>query len=204
MSSRLKEFSGDTKIKTRGLHENAFCFQVMFIIIFFCNEILKLSKVDKAVGRRLRLVNFPFRFCDNPVASNEKLIDVSWGVKLMDDEEYKQAFMFILWDNWCNRDLINSKFFTPIEVMEVTKEYMDGCNDVKVFMDEFFEIINDKNDKVSARDIFTTFKGYYKSMDEKSFAYNMSELGIEKKRFTNGVKYIGIKMKDTNDDSDND
>jgi hypothetical protein len=32
-------------------------------------------------------------------------------------------------------------------------------------------------------------------MDEKSFAYNMSELGIPKRRQTSGWKYIGIKEK---------
>ena len=203
ITSRLKEFSGDTKIKTRGLHENAFCFQVMFSIIFFCNEILKLSKVDKAVGRRLRLVNFPMKFCDNPIGENEKLIDMSWAIKMKDDEEYKQAFMLILWENWCSKDLIGNKIKTPLEVMEITKEYMDGCNDVKLFMDEFYEITNDKNDKVSSRDIFTTFKGYYKTMDEKSFSYNMNELGIEKKKTCGLMKYIGIKMKNNDDDSDN-
>ena len=81
----------------------------MFSIIFFCNEILKLSKVDKTVGRRLRLVNFPMKFCDNPIGVNEKLIDMSWSIKIKDDEEYKQAFMLILWENWCSKDLIGKK-----------------------------------------------------------------------------------------------
>ena len=94
ITSRLKEFSGDGKIKTRGLHENAFEFDPQFGIIFFCNQIPALSKVDNAIGRRLRLVDFPFKFCDNPTKPNEKLIDrnlINDQIILYDNLHYDQV-----------------------------------------------------------------------------------------------------------------
>jgi len=205
ISSRLKEYSGDTVIKTRGLHENAFVFEVMFSMIFFCNQLCELSKVDNAVGRRLRLLNFPFKFCDNPVGDNEKLIDRSWGIKISKKNEdciyYKQAFMLILWENWCTKDFFNNKMDTPNEVMDITKKYMDNCNSVKLFIDEFCEIVDEVKERIPARDLYNKFKGIYPNMDERSFAYNMMEMGIEKKKFKSCAKYICIKYKD-NDDSD--
>jgi len=207
ISSRLKEYSGDTVIKTRGLHENAFSFEVMFCMIFFCNQICELSKVDNAIGRRLRLLNFPFKFCDNPMGDNEKLIDISWGIKISKKNEdciyYKQAFMLILWENWCSKDFVNKKIDTPNEVMDITKKYMDGCNSVKLFVDEYCEIVEEKKERIPARDLYNKFKGIYPGMDERSFAYNMMEMGIEKKKFKTSNQYICIKYKD-NDDSDSD
>jgi len=203
ISSRLKEYSGDTAIKTRGLHENAFTFEVMFSLIFFCNQICELSKTDNAIGRRLRLLNFPFKFCDNPIKDDERLADMSWGVKLNKDNEdciyYKQAFMLILWENWCKNDFVNKKIDTPQEVMDITKKYMDGCNTVKLFIDEYCEIVEESKERIPARDLYNMFKGVYPGMDERSFAYNMVEMGIEKKRFTNGFKYSGIRYKNNND-----
>ena len=85
---------------------------------------------------------------------------------------------------------------TPIEVMQVTNEYMEDCNEVKKFINEFYEITNDNDDKITSRNLYTWFKcrtGL--KMDEKSFAYNMAELGISKKKTKTSNIYIGIKEK---------
>jgi len=207
ISSRLKEYSGDTIIKTRGLHENAFSFNVMFCMIFYCNQLCELSKIDNAVGRRLRLLNFPYKFCDepNPDEEVEKLADMTWGTKLNNKKEdciyYKQAFMLLLWENWCKRDFINKKIDTPKEVMDITKKYMDGCNKVRLYIDEFCEIVDNEKARIPARELFTNFKTVYPDMDERSFAYNMMEMGIEKKKCRNSNQYTHIKYRDT-DDSD--
>ena len=196
ITSRLKEFSGDGKIKTRGLHENAFEFDPQFGLIFFCNQIPSLSKVDNAIGRRLRLLDFPFKFCDIPIMNNEKLIDRNLNILFKDNIEYRQAFAYILLDNWKNKNLNKNKMNTPIEVMQVTNEYMEDCNEVKKFIKDFYEITNDNDDKITSRDLYTWFK--YRTglkMDEKSFAYNMAELGISKKKTKTSNIYIGIKEK---------
>jgi phage/plasmid-associated DNA primase len=209
ISSRLKEYSGDTIIKTRGLHENAFSFNVMFCMIFYCNQLCELSKIDNAVGRRLRLLNFPYKFCDkpNPDIDTEKLADMSWGTKLNNKKEdciyYKQAFMLLLWENWKIKDFVNKKIATPKEVMDITKKYMDDCNKVKLYIDEFCEIVDDAKARIPARDLYTNFKSKYPDMDERSFAYNMLEMGIDKKKCRNSNQYTHIKYRDV-DDSDSD
>jgi len=201
ITSRLKEFSGDGKIKTRGLHENAFSFDPQFGIIFFCNQIPTLSKVDKAIGRRLRLVDFPNTFCDNPTKPNEKLINKNLNTLFKDNIGYRQAFSYLLLQNWKNRNLYKGKLETPVEVMKVTNEYMDDCNEVKKFINENYEITKEKTDLVSSRELYTYFKQKTGSkMDEKSFAYNMDELEVPKKRANTGYKYVGIKEKNDEDE----
>ena len=197
ITSRLKEFSGDGKIKTRGLHENAFEFEPQFGIIFFCNQIPALSKVDNAIGRRLRLVDFPFKFCDSPNNENEKLIDRNLNILFKDNIEYRQAFAYILLENWKNRDLNKNKMNTPKEVMKVTEEYMDDCNEVKKFINEFYDITNDEKDRKISSDLYRHFKMVTGSkMDTKSFSYNMEEMGIQKRKTMGVMCWLCLKLKD--------
>ena len=201
ITSRLKEFSGDGKIKTRGLQENAFSFDPQFGIIFFCNQIPALSKVDKAIGRRLRLVDFPFKFCDNPTKSNEKLIDRNLNTQFKDNIEYRQAFANIILEHWKNNELNKNKLYTPNEVLKVTEDYMDDCNEVKKFINENYNITDNENERQASNDLYRHFKIVTGSkMDTKSFAYNMSEMNIQNKRFSNGIRWVCFKQKDDDDD----
>ena len=131
---------------------------------------------------------------------------MSWGVKLNKDNEdciyYKQAFMLILWENWCKQDFVNKKIDTPKEVTDIPKKYMDGCNTVKLFIDEYCVIVEDDDERIPARDLYNRFKGIYPGMDERSFAYNMMEMGIAKKKFKACAKYMCIRCNDDNEDSD--
>ena len=201
ITSRLKEFSGDGKIKTRGLHENAFSFDPQFGIIFFCNQIPALSKVDNAIGRRLRLVDFPFRFCDNPTKSNEKLIDRNLNTLFKENIEYRQAFALIILEHWKNNKLNQEKLHTPMQVLKVTEDYMDDCNEVKKFINENYDITEDDKDRETSTDLYRHFKNDTSSkMDTKSFAYNMEELNIKRIK-TNGVmKWVCLKKKNDNDE----
>lgn len=201
IASRLKEYSGDGKVKTRGLQENAFSFDPQFGIIFFCNQIPALSKVDNAIGRRLRLLDFPFKFCDNPTKSNEKLIDRNLNTLFKDNIEYRQAFAYIILENWKNNKLNQEKLYTPIEVMRVTENYMDDCNEVKKFINEHYDITNDESDRQSSSELFRLFKNNTNSkMDAKSFAYNMEEMGLQKKKFNYGNMWLCLKSKDDEDE----
>ena len=197
IASRLKEYSGDGKVKTRGLHENAFSFDPQFGIIFFCNQIPALSKVDNAIGRRLRLLDFPFKFCDNPTKSNEKLIDRSLNTIFKDNIEYRQAFAYIILEHWKNNKLNKEKLHTPMEVMKVTEDYMDDCNEVKKFINEHYDITDDENDRESSSELFKHFKNNTGSkMDIKSFVYSLEEMGLQKKKFNHGVKWLCLKTKE--------
>jgi P4 family phage/plasmid primase-like protien len=201
ITSRLKEFSGDGKIKTRGLHENAFSFDPQFGLIFFCNQIPALSKVDNAIGRRLRLVDFPFKFCDNPTKLNEKLIDRNLNSLFKDNMEYKQAFASIILDNWKNNKLNQEKLPTPTEVMKITGDYMDDCNEVKKFINENYDITDNDKDRESSTDLYRHFKCETNSkMDTKSFAYNMEELNIKRMKACGIMKWVCLKRKNNDDE----
>ena len=217
ITSRMKENSGSTKITVRGLFQQPFSFMPQFTLIFNCNDIPKFSKVDDALMRRVRIIEFPFKFCDNPTGSNQRLIDRSLGDKFECDERYKIAFMTILMKNW-EKIKGMEKLNTPEAVLEFSKQFVDSCNDTKVFIEEYYITINEEyknedgeiqvvteDDVISFRALYNDFKYRTKSsLTETSFGNRLNSLGIKKKNLgkSNTVHRIGIKVRPIKYDSD--
>lgn len=194
--NRLKEFSGDAPLKTRGLYQEAFEFMPQFGLIFLCNEIPKISKVEYAIARRLKVLSFDTKFCDNPLLSHEKAIDNSLNEKIANDVNYKLAFIKLLIDNWCNRDLKN-KLDTPQCVIESSNEYMDGCNEVKLFLEEYYIKVEDDRQKIGAKILYDNFKAMYRTSNVSNVTFKalVEKEGFRNKRLNTGSYYINIAEK---------
>jgi P4 family phage/plasmid primase-like protien len=204
--SRLKEYTGDSTIKTRGLYQDEVGFTPQFGIIFLCNEIPSLSKPDKAVARRLRVLSFNSKFVDtpNPNNTNEKKIDRGLEIKFKDNEKYKQAFAKILFENWNDKIYKLKKLNTPKCVVEASNQYMESSDLVKIFINENYEITEfmskNKEERLSTTDLLLHFKKLNKDaiMDAKGLSYSLDEIGILKHKYTNGMKYF-LKQKEDDD-----
>ena len=170
--SILKEHSGDSKIRTRGLFQESYEYTPQYAMIINCNEIPELSKVNNsnAITRRLRVIHFPTKFCDNPSKPHEKLGDPLLNKKLADDIRYRQAFLKILVDIWFKKDL-KTKIDTPSSIYENSKEYMDNCNYVKAFLEEKYMFVEDNKKRLKSNDFFKRFKLYNSDvkMTDKTF-----------------------------------
>ena len=68
---RLKKITGNDQIQARPL----FYYYPMFGIFIQCNKIPKVSKIDGGVIRRLRVIEFPFQFVENPGLPHERKVD---------------------------------------------------------------------------------------------------------------------------------
>ena len=203
--NRLKEFSGDAPLKTRGLYQEAFEFMPQFGLIFLCNEIPKISKVEYAIARRLKVLSFDTKFCENPLLSHEKTIDNSLNERIANDVNYKMAFMNILINNWCNRDLKN-KIHTPKDVIDSSEEYMDGCNEVKLFLEEYYIKVDDDRQKIGAKVLYDHFKTMYRTSNVSNVTFKglVEKEGFRNKRLASGSFYINIadKPRDYSDSVD--
>lgn len=190
--NRLKEFSGDAPLKTRGLYQEAFEFMPQFGLIFLCNEIPKISKVEYAIARRLKVLSFDTKFCENPLLSHEKAIDNSLNEKIANDVNYKMAFIKLLIDNWCNRDLKN-KLYTPQDVIDSSQEYMDGCNEVKLFLEEYYIKVEDESKKIGAKILYDHFKAMNRTsnVSNNTFKALVEKEGFRSKKISS-MFYINI------------
>lgn len=201
--SILKEHSGDSKIRTRGLFQESYEYIPQYALIINCNEIPELSKVDgnNAIKRRLRVIHFPTKFCENPSQPNEKLMNPLLNIKLENDTRYRQAFLKILVDIWFSKDL-KSKIDTPQSICDSSKAYMDNCNCVKAFLEEKYEPEN--NAKVKSSELFNDFKAYCtingitNKVNDKTFKSLVEAEGYECKKLSS-MYYLNIKKKEVED-----
>ena len=204
----MKEYSGDSKIKTRGLFAHPIEWMPQFKIVINCNDIPDFSKTDGGVARRVRIIEFKYKFLDDTTDIKydshnpyNKQIDRSLNDKFVSDVRYKQAFAKILCDNWKTNVKHLTSMGTPQEVIEASKSFVDQCNDVLGFMTENYDITGIPDDKVAARDLFMEYKGGGGKLDEKEFRYRLNDMGISKKIIGKTKKSyrIGIKLRELED-----
>jgi P4 family phage/plasmid primase-like protien len=226
ITSRMKEFSGNSTLKTRGLFSQPASFKPQFRINIACNDIPKLSQTDDAIQRRLRIIDFPYKFMDTPDPSKpeEKQLIDGLDVLLVDDVRYNQALMKILISNWENICHLKGKTNLPApdEVLKAAKEFVKSCNVVFQYVDAYCVYKDDQfteedkteltkqnygKMKIKSRDLYTNFKKRYpiEDMAENVFASRLNEMKIEKKNIGDPSYRLRIRLKtyeELNPDSD--
>ena len=163
-----------------------------------------LSDFDEGFCRRLNIVEFPFKFVNEPRLPHEKLIDSTLDDKFSNDVGYRQAFMKILIDNYNNRIVGADRIVKPVEVIQETTNYLSDNNVVKNFIDSKLVITSNKSDMMSASEMFTLFKNSddYNGKDNRWFKERMAACGYKSEKkttrgtFYNCLVYYGIKPRE--------
>ena len=74
-------------------------FRPKFVTLFTCNDIPECDDIDNAFSKRLRCINFPTEFVNDPKAENQKKIDVNIN---MNFDLWKMDFMLLLIEYYKN------------------------------------------------------------------------------------------------------
>ena len=126
----LKELTGSEEIVARGLYQDSLSFVMEAKLFLACNELPEIKGEDSALWRRIRVIDFPSRFVDDPKESNEFLIDRTLPSRMREDLSWRQTFVKILLDYYYK------KVIEPEEVQLKTNEYrqennefLNWCND---------------------------------------------------------------------------
>lgn len=210
----LKEHSGDTTISTRGLYQDSFQYTPQYNIIICCNDIpdLEDNGGGHAIARRLRVLNFPTIFCENPTKPNERKCDNTLNEKIKTNDNIRNAFMKILIDNWIKRDLKNN-FYTPKCILDDSMKYLDACNYVKKFLDDGYDYSEydaktNKDAKIQSSILFNNFRVYCikngidAKISDKSFKPLVEAQGFLCKKMNTGNYYINIIKKPEDEDDE--
>jgi P4 family phage/plasmid primase-like protien len=201
ITSRVKEISGDSKIKTRGLFANPIEYTPQFKIAMCCNDLIQLSKVDNGIARRLRVVGFRYKFVDEPHEdkSHEKHIDRTLNSKFEDNDIYKQAFAKILCDNWKDNVKHKKSLGAPQQVLEESSQYIRECNEVMTWIDDKYEYdTNNPDDKILTKKLYEMFQfeTRNRSITLTEFGNRLNDMGIFAKKNGKGLmERHGIKRK---------
>ena len=171
----LKEFTGGDKIKARGLHKDPIEFKPQFKLALLCNEMPEVPPNDSGTWRRMEVIEFKSRFCDNPKESHEFPIDKYLSEKL---KNWRELFMGLLLDIYYEKYKKNG-IKVPSEIIKFTLEYQKQCDLYTDFISENLEDTKSNDEVIDINQLYDEFKVWY----EDTFSNHKYPSKIEFKRY---------------------
>jgi P4 family phage/plasmid primase-like protien len=150
----LKELTGSEEIIARGLYQESVSFVMETKLFLACNELPEIKGEDTALWRRIRVVDFPSRFVDDPKESNEYKIDRTLPSRMREDITWRQTFINILLEYYY-KDVSE-----PDEVKMRTNEYRNDNSNLESWLNE--NIKYNKNSILRLKEVVVEFTGQQK------------------------------------------
>lgn len=151
----VKLLTGD-KIKARGLYsENEKEISPTYKISVCCNTLPNFDVYDEGIARRIRLIEYKTRFCENPKKKHERLLK-----KYSKEQELEIScgLLKLLVDKYTSLRNNNFKYDEPDTFTSMRKLYLNDNKDVITdLLTEHFEKGDDK-DYVKMTDIKAVLK----------------------------------------------
>jgi len=162
----IKELTGNDKLQIRKAHapEPEVSEVPMFKLVMLCNKMPKIDDAqDGGFLRRYKGINFPNRFIDGePKNPNEFKADPNLKTKLKDNVEYRQQYMLIMLE-YCARYIEkDEKIKIPDAIERYSRHLVQQYDVFTEFLETCMETTGDKNDVLSAKDMYDEFKCYYR------------------------------------------
>jgi P4 family phage/plasmid primase-like protien len=153
----MKEMTGGDKLYARGLYQQGGEFKPQFKMILTCNHLPMVPSDDGGTWRRIRVVRFESKFCENPdpTKGNEFPIDTSLSNKF---DDWAEVLMGILIDYY--KKTVTVKYREPDEVLECTREYQRRNDIIADFLDS--SVVKDDNGFLQLSEGFNDFKCWLK------------------------------------------
>jgi|688.fasta_scaffold08469_5 P4 family phage/plasmid primase-like protien len=153
----MKELSGNDRILTRGLYKDPYEFKPQFKMILACNELPEIPSDDGGTWRRIRVVEFSSKFCENPnpEKANEFPMDLQLSEKL---ERYADFFLTMLIER--HKTINPNKINEPKEVINATQQYRSNNDTIGQYIND--NIVNDPNgtEKIGINELFNDNKSW--------------------------------------------
>jgi P4 family phage/plasmid primase-like protien len=153
-TNTIKQFSGGDTIIARELYKAPVSFKLQGTMFVCCNEVPKIESIEGGIIRRVRIIEFKSKFCENPQLGNvyEHKMDKNLDVKL---KAWKPYFIGILLHYLQFKDDIKE----PDEVKIATSSYL---NDQDKFAEFFSEcVIKDSKCFTPLKEIHNSFVDWY-------------------------------------------
>jgi P4 family phage/plasmid primase-like protien len=151
----MKELSGNDRILTRGLYKDPYEFKPQFKMILACNELPEVPSDDGGTWRRIRVIEFASKFCENPDPKkpNEFCMDVQLNEKL---EVCTDIFLSMLIER--HKTINPNKINEPREVINATQKYKNNNDIIGQYITDNIIIDPTCKEKIGIMDIFNDFK----------------------------------------------
>ena len=194
-SGFIKFITGRDSTTLRNCHQNKMVeFMPKFLTFLICNDIPDCDEIDNAFSKRLRCINFPNEFVDNPSKANQKKINTNINEKF---KYWKMDFMLLLIEYY--KKYLQTNNLTPTKnILKWTNKYKEDTDIYLSFLNENTE--DDENEKLHCVQLYALFKIWFKENNPNSKIPNNKEFvnGLRKHKIVEKVRIetkisLGIK-----------
>lgn len=183
---------GRDKVSARENYGKQVTFVPTFKLILACNTIPRMSEDSEAVWRRVQVIHFPMKFCDDPDLDNEfeAEIDLDLGDKIPTWAPYLASLLIEALKN-----LRKDGLQKPSEVEHSTLKYRQESDPYADFWTERMVYHGDPNRTVNKNLVKDKFKDWLKGQRHPSMKQNQINTYLDSKmkhvdttRMINGTK----------------
>ena len=207
----MKEITGNDRFVVRGLYSDPVEVKPQIKFYLACNQLPEVPSADGGTWRRLRVTNFGSKFIENPVKSNEFLIDNTLKDKIKDWGPLFVSYLIHLYVH----EYKNLPYLSEPDAVKLSTESYKMEND---HFTEFFiariKYTSNKKDTIGIKSMYEEFKFWFKSTHEGVRIPSQVDLNkflIEKIGEPSNSKWKGYlfniekeSKSDDDDDDDND
>jgi P4 family phage/plasmid primase-like protien len=194
----LKQLSGNDSIIARGLFKDPVSFKMQGTMFLCCNDLPSITSTDGGTWRRIRVIDFNSKFCDNPDPNkpNEFPIDKTLKEKM---KKWKPYFMSILIHYY---KIYKKEGLTePEEVLIATNRYKTDNDKFNEFFDN--NIVEDSNNIENFKDIYSQMSYWWstnysniKTPDVRELKRSLkTKYGLEKEKLVDGMIKYGFNIR---------
>ena len=190
----MKELTGGDTITARGLYKSCQDFKPQFTLFLMCNQLPPIPGDDDGTWRRIEVVEYISKFRENVKDGDEKnhiyKADLQLNAKL---DKWTLPFIIKLLYLYCN--VYNRPteegggIIVPEEVTKQTRKYRANNDRITQFMDEFYELSEDKDHTTTIAAIRKDFTGWWKDQFDKKSTPSQSEFDDKIKSMQKDSKY---------------
>jgi len=155
----MKELTGGDTIMARAMYKEPVEFKPQFKMILACNDLPSIPSTDNGTWRRLRVVDFPSKFVEQPDPNNENEFKMDTGIpeKLW---RWRECFMGLLVAMYARYK--EDGLQEPECVTKYTNQYKRLSDKFLDFVDENIDITENSNDKVSLGESYIRYRVWYR------------------------------------------
>lgn len=200
----MKEITGNDSFMVRGLFSDPIEIKPQIKFFLACNQKPEVPSTDGGTWRRLRVIDFNSKFVEVPAKSNEFLIDNMLKQKIQDWAPLFASYLIHLYVSEYKK---LSYLSEPDAVKYSTNSYkMENDYYTEFFVDKII-ITNHKRDTITIKNMWETFKSWFKVAHENHKVPNQNEFHkfiVEKiGEPRNNLKWMGYKFSENTPENDN-
>jgi P4 family phage/plasmid primase-like protien len=189
----IKSITGGDPITCRALHKNNTTYKPQFTPFLQCNEMPKLNKIDGGITRRLEVIDYPFKFVENPTKPEERKINYALKDEITPD--FINEFLLMLFE-YASKNINNKTIDKPNDVINSSGQYLDNNNPVKDFITRYLIKTDKDTDKIKCSKLLEYFHRAdptLKDIDNKKFISLLKYNEINLISYANAYSIKGYK-----------